>query len=41
MKYIVAVYEEIEGRKPTPAESIMLRSGLEAVHERLEVEGVL
>jgi hypothetical protein len=41
LRYVLRVYEEVEGRRPTKAEVAELTEGINITHQRLEEAGTL
>ncbi len=41
LRYVVKVFEEVNGRRPSKAEKAVLREGIQITHAELEVAGVL
>jgi len=41
LKYVLAVFEQVNGRRATETEAASLKEGIQIVHNELDTEGVL
>ncbi len=41
LKYVLNVYESVEGRRASPKQTAELKEGIQIVHDQLEAAGTL